>query len=386
MSHSQFRLSVLTNSISRLNGGIFDAMRDLTIAIAAEGRYLPLVLSARDACTTSDRALWSSIATRTFPVRGPRIFGYAPGLAAALEQSGADILHVHGIWMYPSAAALRWSRGRRPYIVSPHGLLKPWALRNSRWKKRIAAALYEDRHLHGAACLHALNAAEAEAFRNYGLENPICVIPNGTNLRPEITRLQPQQERSILYLGRFHPSKGLRDLLEAWRMVAGEAKAAGWRLVLAGWDQHSHRSELERLADELRVRSSTVFLGPQFDAEKDRCLAAASALILPSKSEGLPMSILEAWSWQLPVLMTRECNLPEGADAGAAILMEPQAESIAAALRRLLAMTDAEREAMGRNGRRLVDERFQWQRIGKTMTEVYDWILGRGARPECVMA
>ena len=84
--------------------------------------------------------------------------------------------------------------------------------------------------------------------------------------------------------------------------------------------------------------------------------------------------------------MTRECNLPEGADAGAAILMEPQAESIAAALRRLLAMTDAEREAMGRNGRRLVDERFQWQRIGKTMTEVYDWILGRGARPECVMA
>ena len=167
MSNSQFRLSVLTNSISRLNGGIFDAMRDLTIAVAAEGRYLPLVLSARDACTTSDRALWSSIATRTFPVRGPRIFGYAPGLAAALEQSDADILHVHGIWMYPSVVALRWSRGKRPYIVSPHGLLKPWALRNSRWKKRIAAALYEDRHLHGAACLHALNAAEAEAFRSY---------------------------------------------------------------------------------------------------------------------------------------------------------------------------------------------------------------------------
>jgi poly(glycerol-phosphate) alpha-glucosyltransferase len=383
MSSPQYRLSVLSNSISRMNGGIFDAMRNLTIAIAAEKRYLPVVFSAQDIYTKADEPLWGDIATRTFAVRGPRIFGYAPGLANALKSGHADILHVHGIWMYPSVVALRRSRENRPYIVSPHGLLKPSALRNSRWKKRAAALLYEDEHLRRAACLHALNAAEAEAMREYGLKNPICVIPNGTTLPECRPHREPPKSRTILYLGRLHSLKGLRNLIEAWGTVRIEV--ADWRLVLAGWDQNHHRAELERLADQLEVRSSIDFLGPQFGDNKNRCFSSASAFILPSKSEGLPVSILEAWSRELPALMTRECNLPEGVAAGAAIMMEPVSSSIAAALRRLFALTDAERNAMGRNGRRLVEERFQWQHIGETMTGVYDWILGHGPRPDCVL-
>ncbi len=369
-----------------MNGGIFDVMRNLTAAIAAEKRYLPMVFSARDAHTQTDEPLWGDVPTRTFPVRGPRIFGYAPGLAGALNTNNADLLHVHGIWMYPSVVARRWSRGTKPYLVSPHGLLKQWALRNSRWKKRLAALLYENEHLRRAACLHALNTAEAEALREYGLKNPICVIPNGMSIRGDTAPQVSRKGRSILYLGRFHPSKGLRSLIAAWRSVREEAAAGGWRLTIAGWDQNHHRAELERLADQLQVRSSVDFLGPQFDADKDQCFASASAFILPSKSEGLPISILEAWSWKLPVLMTRECNLPEGAAAGAAIMMEPEVKSIAVALRRLFFLTDSEREQLGRNGRSLVEQHYQWQQIGKSMTDVYDWILGQGPKPNCILS
>ena len=369
-----------------MNGGISDAMRNLTAAIAAEKRYLPVAFSARDEFTKIDEPLWGDLPTRTFPTHGPRLFGYAPGLAAALERWNADILHVHGIWTYPSVVAPRWSRGTRPYLVSPHGLLKPWALRNSRWKKRIAALLYEDKDLRDATCLHALNSAEAEAFQEYGLKNPICVIPNGTTMRNDIARMESRQGRSILFLGRIHPSKGLRSLIEAWSAVRSDVATAGWRLTIAGWDQNHHRAELDRLAEQLEIRSSIDFLGPQFDADKDRCLAAASAFVLPSESEGQPVSILEAWSWRLPVLMTRECNLPEGEEAGAAIMMDPDVNSVAAAMRQLFSMTDQEREAMGQNGRCLVEERFQWQHVGKAMTEVYDWILGRGPKPDCVLA
>ena len=368
-----------------MNGGISDAMRNLTVAIAAEQQYLPVVFSASDAYTKTDEPLWGDVPTRTFPTYGPRLFGYAPGLAAALETWNADILHVHGIWTYPSVVAPRWSRGTRPYLVSPHGLLKPWALHNSRWKKRIAALLYEDAHLRNAACLHALNSAEAEALREYGLKNPICILPNGTRMRNDDALQVSRQGRSILYLGRFHPSKGLRSLIEAWSAVREAAVALGWRLTLAGWDQNHHRTELERLADQLQVRSSVDFLGPQFGADKDRCFAGASAFILPSKSEGQPVSILEAWSWKQPVLMTRECNLPEGDTAGAAIMMAPEVNSIAAALRQLFSLTDSEREAMGGNGRGLVETRYQWQRISKAMTDVYDWILGNGPGPDCIL-
>jgi poly(glycerol-phosphate) alpha-glucosyltransferase len=368
-----------------MNGGIFDAMRNLTIAIAAEKRYLPVVFGINDHYTESDLPLWENITTRTFPVRGPRIFGYASGLADAVEASNADILHIHGIWMYPSLVSLRSARMKRPYLVSPHGLLKPLALRNSRWKKRVAALLFENEHLRRAACLHALNAAEADAFRAYGLKNPICVIPNGAILQNDCAPPKAHSGRSILYLGRFHPLKGLRGLIEAWSLVREEAAAANWRLILAGWDQNGHRAELERLADQLRVRSTVTFLGPQFDADKDRHFAATSAFILPSESEGMPVSILDAWSWRLPVLMTEACNLPDGADAKAAIMMAPEVNSIAAALRQLFSLSDSEREAMGRNGRCHVEERYQWPSIGNSMSEVYDWILGHGPRPACVL-
>jgi poly(glycerol-phosphate) alpha-glucosyltransferase len=368
-----------------MNGGIFDAMRNLTIAIAAEERYLPVVFGTNDLYTANDLPLWENITTRSFPVRGPRIFGYAPELADAVEASNADIHHVHGIWMYASIASLHSARKTRPYLVSPHGLLKPWALRNSPWKKRIAALLFENEHLRRAACLHALNTAEADAFRAYGLKNPICIIPNGTILQDDCESPNPHQVRSILYLGRFHPLKGLRKLIEAWSAVHEEASNANWRLTVAGWDQNRHRAELEQLADRLQIRSTVAFLGPQYNADKDRCFAAASAFILPSESEGMPLSILDAWSWRLPVLMTEACNLPEGATAEAAFMMAPEVNSIAAALRQLFSLSDSEREAMGRNGRRLVEERYQWPRIGDSMTEVYDWILGHGPRPACVL-
>jgi glycosyltransferase involved in cell wall biosynthesis len=368
-----------------MNGGIFDAMRNLTIAIAAEKRYLPLVFSASDRYTESDLPLWENITTRTFPVRGPRNFGYAPGLADAVEASNADILHIHGIWMYPSLVSLRSARKARPFLISPHGLLKPLALRNSRWKKRTAALLFENEHLRRAACLHALNAAEADSFRAYGLKNPICVIPNGTILQNHYASPNPLQARSILYLGRFHPLKGLRRLIEAWSAVRNEAAKANWRLTLAGWDQNHHRAELERLAERLQVRSTVTFLGPQFNTDKDRCFAAASAFILPSESEGMPVSILDAWSWRLPVLMTEACNLPDGADAKAAIEMAPEVRSIVAALRQLFSLSDSEREAMGRNGRCLVEERYQWPSVAKSISEVYDWLLGHEPRPACVL-
>ena len=64
-------------------------------------------------------------------------------------------------------------------------------------------------------------------------------------------------------------------------------------------------------------------------------LQEVDAFILPSFSEGLPMSVLEAWAYQLPVVMTDFCNLPEGFEAGAAIRIEPDAESVFQGLEKL---------------------------------------------------
>lgn len=320
------------------------------------------------------------------PVVGPRGFGFAPALARRLCDVAADLVHLHGIWMYPSRVVCQWSAtARRPRLVSPHGMLDPWAIANSAWKKRIAAALYERRNLAGAACLHALNTAEAKAIRAFGLSNPIAVVPNGVDLPSPADRPATGGGKTLLYLGRLHPKKGIAELLQAWAIVGKERVAADWRLLVAGWDDGGHLAALERQAEELGITDRVAFPGPLFGKQKVQALASATAFILPSFSEGLPMAVLEAWSYRLPVLMTGECNIPEGFAAGAAIEVTTEPTHLAQRLCNLMTMPEAERDAMGEAGRRLVEDRFTWDRVAAEMHEVYTWVLGGGPPPSCVM-
>src|SRR5260221_10201895 len=120
---------------------------------------------------------------------------------------------VHGLWMYPTGVALAWHRRTgRPFVVNPHGMLDPWAVNNSCWKKRFVSFFRENSSLRHAACLRALCESEAGSIRAYGLRNPICVIPNGIDLPGgSVTLPLPGEGRGgagrnvLLYLGRIHP-------------------------------------------------------------------------------------------------------------------------------------------------------------------------------------
>ncbi|MBI2685997.1 MAG: glycosyltransferase [Acidobacteria bacterium] len=385
-------VGVLTSSASRRAGGVFDAGRNLSSALAGARRYAVRVFTMRDADTERDRSEWADVPVEVFNPAGPRSLSFAPGLLPALRAYEPSIVHVHGLWMYPSIAALRWAGGGRPYIVSPHGMLDPWALANSRWKKRVAGFAYEDRHLRGAKCLHALNTAEASAFRSYGLRNPICVIPNGVPLpgpapdtpAPWEGRIAPDS-RVLFYLGRLHPKKGLDTLLEAWAQVEREAIDANWSLVVGGWDQGGHEAQLRMRSSSLGLEKTVHFIGPQYGGAKSAGFHHANAFILPSLSEGLPMTVLEAWAHELPVLMTAHCNLPQGFEAGAALAMDANAASIADQLRRLFSMSGPDCMEMGKRGRALVEREHQWPAIAAKMSAVYDWALDRGPMPDCVM-
>ncbi len=384
-------IGFLTASISRRGGGFFYSVRRLAQQLNVDAVTVK-VFTLRDPDTERDRPAWTGVDVFAGNVLGPAAFGYCPELLRLLEQERPDLVHLHGLWMYPSVACWRWGRGNdRRYVVSPRGMLDPWALRNSAWKKRLAAWAYENANLRGAACIHALCDSELQAIRTYGLRNPVAVVPNGVDLpRQQVskpTRWEadlPDGAKVLLYLGRLHPKKGLPNLLRAWRLSARERGSSKWRLVIAGWDQGGHEAELRRLAEELCIAETVVFAGPQFGEDKAASFHRATAFVLPSFSEGLPVAVLEAWAHGLPVVMTPQCNLPEGLAAGAAVQVDPEPASIAAGLWELFRMSDAEREAMGERGRRLVEERFSWPKIAQQMKAVYEWVLGGGPKPEWV--
>jgi len=391
------------DSVSRANGGVFEAERRLQQTLHLQTGLSVQVVGLRDSCTESDLSAWSPLVPKTLKVRGPRSFGFAPGFTDTLLRAQADLAYCAGLWKYPSAAALHWARrSGNPMMVAPHGMLESWALANSGAKKRIAGWLFQNAQLTKASCLRALCPAEAASMRAYGLKNPICIIPNGIDLPTRIAGGSHDAphvafssgRKVLLYLGRLHPKKGLANLIAAWSRTHG-IQGKEWVLAIAGWDQGGHEVELKQQATELGIRwkdatsqgsgdNSIFFVGPQFGEAKAEIYSRCDGFILPSLCEGLPMVVLEAWAYGKPVLMTSECNLPEGFAAHAALRMDPTVESIAEGLRQLFAMSRADLQTMGRQGRALVENHFVWQKLAVQMASVYEWMLGGGPKPDCV--
>jgi poly(glycerol-phosphate) alpha-glucosyltransferase len=160
--------------------------------------------------------------------------------------------------------------------------------------------------------------------------------------------------------------------------------ARSWVLAIAGWNEGTHESELKQLSAELRIVDSVLYLGPKFGQDKVAVFQHCDVFILPSQSEGLPMAVLEAWSYGKLVVMTDQCNLPEGFAAQAALRIPNEVEGICHGLKQLFELTPAELEVMGRNGRQLVDDRFGWRRIGERFNEVCEWVLHGGTKPDCI--
>ncbi len=357
------------------------------------------ILSLIHEHTFDDITGWEPLKPRVFPIKYKNLyrytkFGYSPEMCSWARNSEFDIVHTHGLWMYPSVVSLLLSmHNKRPYIMSVHGMLDPWALKNSRLAKKVLGALYENKHLKKATCVHALCEPEKQAIRKYGLTNPICTIPNGVSIPDnKAISLPPWQEQTVngrkvlLFLGRIHPKKGLVNLINAWSLLLRQSsrEAKEWILAIAGWDQLDHEAVIKRLVKDLEVDNSVLFLGPQFGEKKLAAYRNANAFILPSLSEGLPMTVLEAWANGLPVLMTKECNLPEGFCANAAIQIGTDIAGIGSGLQQLVSMHEDELCHLKENALRLVKENFSWQRIASDMKSVYEWMLGGGPVPSCV--
>lgn len=384
MSCEPISLGIVTGSMSRKAGGLFNSVRKSALHLAEAGMHVS-VYALEDEYSAADMAQWAPLTPTVLPVRLRRLMPHAPDLARILDRADHDVLHLHGIWQLQSRAVDHWRRRTgRPVMISPRGMLDPWALSNSGWKKKLVGAWFENRNLHAADCLHALGTSEAASMRAYGLTNPVAVIPNATDL-PEIApRPAREARKTLLFLGRIHPKKGLSELVDAWGRAcdARPELARQWRLAIAGWDDGGHLEALTAQVAAQGVSANIDILGPAFGEEKDRLLRDADAFILPSFSEGLPMSVLEAWAYRLPVLMTRECNLPEGFERGAAAEITRDPDALASRLVTELLGTDL--TPMGEAGRALVEERFSWQRIAAQHLEVYEWLLRGGTRPSCV--
>lgn len=320
---------------------------------------------------------------------------WSPKLKAQLNERlrEADVIHNHSVWMLPNHYSSRAARdANRPVMITAHGTLEPWALRNSRWKKRAAGLLFQDRDLKRADCIHVNSERELAGVRAYGLTQPVAVIPNGVDLcefeglpSPEVfVEAFPatRGKKIALFMARLHVKKGLEHLIRGWADLHEEFSE--WQLVIAGPDR-GFASAAQRLVQELAVDASVTFTGNLAGEQRLAALSAASLFVQPSFSEGFSMAVLEALACRLPVLLTPGCNFGAAIKADAGIEVAANSQATAAGLRQLLEMTDSARREMGQRGRKLVEEEYTWDRVAEQTLDVYHWLTGKRSAPATIV-
>lgn len=313
-----------------------------------------------------------------------------------LASKNNTVVHDFGLWLPANHAVVSVCKNLGvPLVCSPCGMLASWALRHKAWKKRLAWWLYQRRDLSRATLLAATSEQEVRDIRRLVPGKNVTLVPNGVEL-PEARNQKPEAvdpksesrnkgagngRKTAVFLGRIHPVKGLKNLVEAWHRV----RPAGWHCILAGPDEVDHRKELEALLRSRNLTGVFEFPGMMEDEQKWALLREADLFVLPSFTENFGVAAAEALACGVPVITTKGTPWKELVDCRCGWWIDIGVEPLAEALREATALADNERHEMGQRGRYLVEEKYSWPQIGRDMLSVYEWVLGQRQQPSCVI-
>lgn len=339
-------------------------------------------LAALDVANSSRRLPY----LKTFPFGiGPKRLGISPKLRNWLRlqvtTNHVDIIHSHSLWMMPNVYPGGAVGGSQcPLIVSPRGTLSQYALNRNALRKKIFWHLLQASVLRKAKCLHATAFSEYQDIRRLGFNQPVCILPNGTDVPPLLEKVNSIRKQ-LLYLGRIHPIKGIDNLLLAWNEV--EQKFPDWDLHIVGPDNGGYLAEMQALAKELHLKH-VVFAGPLFGDDKLDAYRKANLYVLPSHSENFGMTVAEALAAGTPAIVTQGAPWGGLQKNGAGWWIDVGVEPLIKCLEEVLSLPHAELAEKGRAGRDWMLRDFSWNSIGEQFKITYEWLLNGGSPPTWV--
>jgi glycosyltransferase involved in cell wall biosynthesis len=317
-----------------------------------------------------------------------RFRGFSKQLATRIDTvaGNCDVIHNHGLWMWPNVYARSAAvHNRKPLVTSPRGMLDQWALRRSRVKKALFWHLYERKNLSRVALFHATSYQEAASIRKLEFRQPIAVIPNAVEL-PHLDRIPNraflehkfpalQNKRWLLFLSRLHAKKGIRELLDVWQEIHHDFRE--WQLVIAG---SPTTDDGPAIVDQIIRRSlseSVTTVGHLVDDRKACALHHSDLFVLPSFSENFGIAIAEALAHATPVITTTATPWRDLPDFSAGWCIQPNIEDLKKTLPLAMSHDKDELAEMGRRGRQMIATRHNWAKVADDMARSYEWLLNQ---------
>lgn len=308
-------------------------------------------------------------------------FAYVDNIKDCLKrESGIDIYHIHGTWMYHGlAVSLYANKIKKPYLISPRGMLYPQAFAHHALLKKIMMKLYQGKEFAKAACVQATCQEEMEHYRSLGFKNPVAVLPNPIDINSFVDREIPDKQIfKIGYLGRLHPRKRVERLIYAFAELKDELRDS--KLTIIGGGDIQYQNFLKAEANRLKLKN-VIFTGFLTGKEKDDAITELSLLIVPSDFENFGNIVTEALVRGVPVIASKGMPWQELEKFHCGWWINNDQESINRTLLEAFTLPLEERVQMGMNGKRLMCENYSVEVLGEKMKQLYEWILTGGEKP-----
>lgn len=286
-----------------------------------------------------------------------------------------DIIHVHGCWNLQCVLIQKWSQSKGYKVVlTPHGMLEPWIMKRNYWIKKLPALiLYQKKAICKADLIHATAESEKENLLQLGYNNKIKVIQNAVNVDSITMKDSWARTKTILFLSRIHEKKGLNFLIETTALLKSELK--GYQIVIAGEGDLSYIDILKQMVSQAGVQDIISFAGGVYGDEKWNLFRKADIFILPTFSENFGIAIAESLASGTPVITTKGTPWEDLKKFGCGWYTEIGTAPTISALKEFLQLDEKTLELMGRNGRRLIEEKYSTQAMADEMMKLYKTLL-----------
>lgn len=346
-------------------------MRAIAEALARAGEACTLLTTAE---ASASNPSFGPGEMRVFARNSPRFLGRSTGLARHLESTPYDCLHYHSLWLLSLRYAQQSARRHGSALVlSPRGMMSPWAWSHHRARKWLANLVIHPGAFRAVNGWHATSPEEAEDIRRLGFHQPICVAPNGVDLPTPAALAEARQHwqdalpgldgrRVALFYSRLHRKKRVTELIDLWLSVP----RGDWVLLVAGVPEDYTVAELtQRVASAGGAGRVLVADG----TGRPPPYAVASLFLLPSHSENFGLVIAEALAAGVPAVVTDTTPWRDLAREGAGACVPW--ESFPTELGHALGTDAATLRAQGERGRAWMARDFTWSRSAGLLQQFY---------------
>lgn len=371
------------SSIDESTGGPARSITGLVSSLALSDQIEKIDLTTLESPSPLFRSMGNDkINLNFFP---SSFLDYSKSLDIALQKKDVDLFHGHGLWNLPIHQMAKIARQKqKPYILSIRGMLEPWSLEQSKFKKKLAMLLYQHQDLKLATCLHATGQMEVDSIHGLGYENPIAHIPNGISIADYPLKNYPYKSaKTILFLSRIHPKKGIEILIDAWQLLDENMKEQ-WQIKIAGNGEKDYIEFLKNLIFEKGLTDKIEIIGSKFGQEKLQAYHEADLFVLPTYSENFGIVVAEALSCGIPVITTKGTPWQDLEEYNAGSWIDIGVMPLKETLGRYLKKDPSELEQMGKNGRKLIEDKYSIESVGNKFIELYQWILNKTEKPEFI--